>query len=497
VEARRAVFAVKLASASRADLGARLVQLSTVAGGTPKMFTSMLLQCPSQISDAVDMAWERCHAAAKLATRYPPAAAEAAKFIDAHFPLIAHGTTCPQIATPLALIPGDQISTARRCFAKWESTIWESMSDHGAGTNPAVRVIQKGSPVVTSVRYIGSQLRKASMSETTGPDAQVLQDILRTHVLGTWHSAPIVDPKERYRRWSMPPADLYNEFGAPLRSMDIKRIVLIFTQGIAGMDPGLFYAMRTTYQRPLTALLALRTLSRAVAGSAQSPAMPTVGFSMCVPADHPLTEAYTGLSGPSAKRIKSIINTTSGKVLAEVTRATSSIGHPIYEVSAAALDADQAAAELAQPWVYVLICTACGDWRSKIVNPKGNSGVVIDLDTCLVVCATCTKPQLYRLRLNGVQIRARGNYWVRMCNKCKNVVRVLPGITALHSNSVLCDRCTRIAPLPSCACGRVTVRRAIGKHPITGEYIEVAACVQHRANLPLAPDTPVHQSLLQ
>jgi len=387
---------------------------------------------------------KRCKAAAALARVFPEIAREAAIFIDAHFPLYSAATAGR--AVTVDLYPELQEPLAETMRVVWGGAVFSAITD---GVNPpqtAVgRVLQKGGPGVGSVRYISSQLAAAcTASSDRVPEKQVLRDMLRCCALETWAPRPGLSFSARYMAWSETPAQQYERLGERLKSSDVQFCITAFLRGIADMDIGSAYVLR--HQRTFPHIATLRALGRAAHGDKGGvPVWPRQGFAINHPAAGKIIGELRSGPGaaPSAKRVKAVYQKYKNPSL---TAAIRSQFHPAVALAGAPLEAAEAARQQAMLTpTFVLVCTNCGVCCTRPVNGGQRSrgrasaalpSVLIDLNSAAVSCAVCKSDQVFRVPMNGYQLKIKEG-WARLCSACG----VFGAKHILHGAGALCARC--------------------------------------------------------
>lgn len=455
----------------------------------------MATSWPGTCAEAAAVAWKRCERAAELAGLCPAARDEAARFIDSHFPLVQRAESTPQALPSVDLLPCKQATLTKQLYDKWGGSVWAALTDTGGGTG-ASRVIQKGSPIALSVRYIGPQLRRACAGMAPGADSEFLRDTLTGHARGLWGGPPDVDPRRRFAVWRAVPSRLFEVCGAGMRSTEIKEHIRGLVEQISSECLELKYAVRVMYSRPLRAVSAQRSFLRAAPRGAETTvAQPTEGFSVGLARGGPAHTALMDTVLPSAKRLRQLVNDLQGRELMSVQRQAAAMTRTAGCMAAAPLPAGAARAQAALPAVYALFCAACGEWRSRPIVPGKLSSVVVDIEQGRVVCQRCTSPAIFRVKVNGVQLRCGPASWARLCSRCGKLVT---NPTA-HRDGALCQKCLPLAsPLAAgCFCGRPAVSARVGL-PAAGAGCALGvACQRHAHLLPTAPDGEVAHVLMQ
>ena len=430
-------------------------------------------------SQAAAEAWGRCDAAAALAVLCPGTAAEVARFIDAHFPLILYALSVREGPVPYHLYPERQQALADTMLDKWGNDVYSSLSDVRTSNLSAVsRLLQKASPHVGSVRYIGAQLERACADSHTMPEQQLLRDILRSCALGTWSKRPLWSPKSRFEIWRETPSEQYTRIGFHLRSSDVQTCIAKFAHGIASMRPGSYYMLRR--RRPYPTVITLLALQRA-AGAGPA-AWPRHGFTI---AGDPRGKLMSALrpdnpgAAPSAKRVKAAFakHATAADAI-----AVRGLAHKATLLAAMPLEAAERAAQMRLAPVYALLCTECGTWKtrprgSKRSGPAAAAGVLVDLNNSTVLCSDCKSHSVYRVLLNGYQVR-NGLVWGRLCTSCGDFNCDLK----CHGTSMVCARCLAVDTLPGpghCACGLPGNVLSLAK--ASGRFVVKRSCPQHAA----------------
>ena len=396
----------------------------------------MLITCPSTAERAAEVAWERCFAAEVLCKEFPPATHIATRFIDSHFPLIKFAKQSPRLPPPLSVMPCLQVTWPSKMYADWNKSVWAALTDHGiTRADPAIRVIQKGSPAAVSVRYIGPQLRRACMLKHNTPDAQFLRDSFYAFVFGET-CLPIVNSKRRFSMWSKPINQLYELYGTRLKSVDIKEHIARLTELISSQDLVLLRALKSVYSRPLMGLLSLRLLRRAL--GAQTPLSKIYeGFTFCAQNMPQLFNLFQNDNLPSAKRLKTILSTMEKSKQQQLSCILSSFNSPKLYLSAMALSTEGRLYSNLTTDTFVVFCVTCGLWRSHaLTNAKGTL-MHIDLDKCEVTCARCNKNKLCRVKVNGNILRLGENQWARICGGCGEIHTT----SRLFRGGALCKKC--------------------------------------------------------
>jgi hypothetical protein len=359
-----------------------------------------------------------------------------------------------------------------------------------------VRVIQKGSPVTTSVRYIGPQLRRACLESAPGADSDFLRDALTGYARGLWGGAPpVVNPQQRYAVWETPAAQLFAACGAGMRSADIKRHIRGLTEEAASHDPGLRYAVRVLYGRPLRGISALRAVFRAIQRNLTAAPALYEGFTLPLRRDGGPFQALADTVMPSAKRLKQLVDELGPAETKATQRRVAAAQHSVGYITAAPLPAAQAAAQMALPVVFALFCATCGEWRSRPIVPGKLSSVVVDLDAAQVACQRCLQTTIFRVLVNGVVLRCDATTWARLCSGCGQLLTN----PTLHRDGALCGKCLDAVAVTAigCYCGRPAVAARLGIPTGGGRYAVGVACAHHARLLPTAPDGDLAHVLMQ
>lgn len=456
----------------------------------------MAFRWPATCKEAADEAWRRCRAAQALAKQCPAAAPEAVLFIDSHFPLIRCGSQMPQERPPLSKLPCRQKTIPRQMFLKWRDAVWDSLGDVAVvSADPAaVRVIQKGSPVTTSVRYIGPQLRRACITLASGGDSEFLRDAFLLHSHGILDKSPDTNPEHRYMIWSTALPVLYEACGNSLRSADIKRQIRQLTQLVASQDIGLQYAVRVMYARPLRGITALRAVYRALSRTVGPGASALyVGSTMSMATGGPAFAAFSTSVAPSAKRLRQLMLELSPAELESAQRGAQGVQHSRCFLSAAPLAAGAAGEQEARAPVYALFCADCGEWRSKPILVHKQAAVVIDLDRCEVACQRCNGNAIHRIKVNGTQLRCGPATWARLCQVC----HLLGTDLVPYKEGLICKKCHSATHRVKCYCGRPAVKTRVGLSGESRAYVLGAACIRHASLLPVAIDSVMPHALMK
>ena len=349
---------------------------------------------------------------ARLSTMKPPpkTCALLASWIDAHFAVIRAGEITPLAPPNPKIYPEHMESHVNVLSKRWVAEVSEAMLPPAGKTSAVSKLFRKGLPVPSSLRYIGQQMQQACAVPRPDGNNKALRDICVASARGTWDSSPPLDWKLRYRRWKLPPSELYARYLRRLKPAEIRVCIVNFVRGVAEFDP-LLHFMRdrniVSYYHCVTMNNILTKLARPQLTRKRKATH--VGFGINVPVadfeNASYAVSYRGSAPPSAKRIRAALHVTPG--LAEAVYAHNS---PHYGHAALLTRQDH----LSTTWACR--CTGTCGWLKRPIGIKTHD-VVIDLDAVTPRCGNCDMPAV-AMRVNGNQLNYGKGKWARLCNKC-------------------------------------------------------------------------------
>lgn len=409
--------------------------------------------------------------AALCALDCPPAGLPAmvGEVIDQHVPLITARPRCETIFAVYrrGLCPDKPVPTANtlRGVGRIVADLWSRCADHGS----LRRLLLKGGPFPTSVRYVSAQLSRTAAQPDT---AEAVTKLLRLSLLGAYsHARVIAPPRVRCTILSKNGAGLLAYFGrgANRTSHHYFYLVAEFVMAATRMSPSLWHWVLShhryaEYERLVSAAGDMirsnskpSRISTAIAPRAWDPPASMVGFianaggnkKLAVAAQRRLTPIETatvfrdafessrwGYAAdvvalrPDSVALRSVAGAATD---AAMRKALSELGprdRALVQIVAQACSAKQSVTvsavsgemrALQQAAVQrrtnstahcVIVCTCCATWRSKsLVTGIGRGGVGVKVLLPMgrgVVCNSCSQSFGIRvLNLVGVVLRIR------------------------------------------------------------------------------------------
>lgn len=162
--------------------------------------------------------------------------------IDQHLPLLLHRPKCDTVFEIYRAKLAPESSTGFECdFAETEklvSDLWGRADDHGSFR----RLLMKGGPFPTSVRYVSAQLERTASHPST---SDAVTRLLRLSMLGAYpHSRSIAPPKTRQKIHSLSGIELLKFFstdGPPRTSYHFFYLVAEFVMAATRRSPQLWH----------------------------------------------------------------------------------------------------------------------------------------------------------------------------------------------------------------------------------------------------------------
>lgn len=332
------------------------------------------------------------------------------QWVAAHFPALLAGELQAAAPADPALLPEAQGCAVERLQRRWQDAVQEAMLPPAGKTSAVSKLFRKGLPVPSSLRYIGQQMQRACATQRPAGTAEALRDVCVAGACDVWGNDAAMPWRERYRRWKLPPLQLYNEFMRPLRPVQVQKHIADFVKGVVrGCPLLLFMSTRNTpsYFHCAAMQSVLQKIGRRAAKRTRE--RPHRGFGLVVPErlSAPLRAAVAYRNGtpPSAKRIRSSVSVTP-----ELRAAIDRQSTPAHASAALAYRQD------ALPDAWAGKCTQGCGWLRRPVGGAGGGDVVVDMAADAPVCGACGAPAVI-VRVNGAQLQYAAG-WARLCDEC-------------------------------------------------------------------------------
>jgi len=389
--------------------------------------------------------------------------------IDQHLPLLQHRPKCMSVFAVYRSKLAPEMSTAYDCdFAATETMVanlWGRADDHGSFR----RLLLKGGPFPTSVRYVSAQLERTAIHPST---ADAVTRLLRLSLLGAYpHSRVIAPPRVRKEIHARTGVELLQYFAATAGRSSYHYFYLVaeFVMAATRRSPQLWHwvlshARYVEYERLVSA--AADMIRRNERPPRIPPALTprtwdlgasTVGFVAAAGGNRKLTPAvqlaYTpgrihrefaaallsgrwGFAGdlmlldPASPRLQAVVDAktefdqrqaiqsltpieaTGAQVVAHAVAAKIAVSVGAVTQGVAHRQEQACRSRTGTPEYVVIVCIACATWRSKAAVAgisRGSVGVRVLLPLGRgVVCNACQQTVGIRyVNLVGAVLRIR------------------------------------------------------------------------------------------
>lgn len=473
-------------------------------------------------------------------------------YIQCHTAAMAFdGDVCDLYAAGRA--PGMCEDLAHTCYPYERGTTVAVKSWHGQhcddASDPMAKLVRKGGPAPTSVRYVAGLLRRCVGA--SGKSSKMLRDMICCNMLGGYaHSTVSADPQVHAALLAMDDATLTEHVIASKGTKDLHHMVAEYVCANTLANDALMWSVgpiavrhamsvargslriygKDTPPTPPSAFSAVMTLARALNVNAAvgvgSSGTRAVGLTAPRLAD--LTAA--GFDEASARIVHRVFDATSNFTLKgmrtamkaltpqhrdflrdHVWRALQSCRLRSVPLCNAVHVAQRDAMErLKRPCaIYLPVCTTCATPRSPVLgmrSTRSSMGTSTELGSSVVHCNACGSASIVAVNMHGRQLTflakrfdksANLNHVVALCCGCARATKY----SVLHGIYPMCAAClarARLAMTSSteCVCGvdvPSTSAHWVTVSTRTGGLEVVHLCRQHAH---FAPDRVVPKEAL-
>lgn len=406
--------------------------------------------------------------------------------IDQHWPLILHRPKCTSVFMVYRSNLAPETSSKYECdFADTEtmvSDLWGRTDDHGSFR----RLLMKGGPFPTSVRYVSAQLERTALHAST---TDAVTRLLRLSMLGAYpHSKTIACPKVRKTVHTLSGIDLLRYFssgGPPRTSYHYFYLVAEFVMAATRRSPQLWHWV-LSHQRYVEYERLVSAAGDMVRRGERPPRIPpalaprtwdlgasTVGFVAAAGGRRKLTPAMQqvftpqkikelfkatllsgrwGFSGdlmtldPESPRLKAVVDaetefeqrqavqkltkmeTIGAQVVAHAVSAKAAVSLNAVTVAVSHKQAEACRRRTGSTSHAVLVCIACATWRSKAPVDgisRGSVGIRVLLPLGRgIVCNACQQ-----------------TFGIRYVNLVGSVLRIRPRADLPSIQISICTGC--------------------------------------------------------
>jgi len=405
--------------------------------------------------------------------------------IDSHIALLSHKPPCRTVFIAYRLDLAPENSVANVCslagVEKLVLSLWKCCADHGS----LRRLLLKGGPFPTSVRYVAAQLRRTA----SHPDTRdAVTKILRLSMLGAYqHCKFIALPRQRVRIHSLSGVDLLARFGVAGNRTSHHYFYLVaeFVMAATRASPQVWHwvlshARYPEYERIVSlAGDVLRQggrparVSAAIAPKSWDPPATKHSFTLCANGTRKMSlisqklllptkiasiyadvlrSTRWGYAGdvlahmPNSSRVRAMVNAPTDATMRRAHGHLTNIEASTMQVIAHAIDAKatftvsattenvrrlQARAVRSRTGAdthFVLVCACCATWRSKAPITgisRGAVGVKVSMPIGHgVSCNSCKQV-----------------FGIRQVNLVGQIIRIRPRVDMLAVQVSICTLC--------------------------------------------------------